>query len=80
MKNPLPDVFHSPEDAEPPIVPEVVKISLEQIVASDPAFTITPALIVTITSEEFDGHGPTGSSVVKVKVTAPALISSIEGV
>ena len=78
--SPVPEVFQTPEEADPPIVPWVVNISFEQMVSSGPASTTTPGLIVTIMSEELAGQGPIGSSVVRVNVTDPALISFKEGV
>ena len=80
VKVPKPEDDHSAEFAEPPIVPLVVKTSLEQISSSTPALTITPALIVrTITSVAAE-HTPIGSSVVRVNTTEPAAISPAEGV
>ena len=50
------------------------------MVTSEPALTMTAALMVIVMSESFAGQGPIGSSVVNVNVTFPAEISSFEGV
>jgi hypothetical protein len=53
-----------------------------QTACGDPAFTVTNGFIVMATVDETVVHGPlpSGSAVVRVKVTAPDAISDDPGV
>ena len=63
------------------MVPARVTVALlAQTIWSTPAFTVAGGLIVIVIESFAATHGPVGSSVVKVSVTVPALISLAVGV
>ena len=68
-------------DAAPPNEPaRVVAGLLAQTVWLGPALTVAAGLMVMVMEELTAGHGPAGSSVVKVTVAVPAEISPAVGV
>jgi hypothetical protein len=79
---PVPEVVHRIEDADPPKVPRVAWVEPSQIVAAAPAEAVAIGLIVKTIASVVAAQGPpaSGSSVVMVNVTDPAVISAAEGV
>jgi hypothetical protein len=79
---PVPEVVQRIEEADPPNAPAVAWVDPSQMVAAPPAEAVAPGLIVSSIASAVARHGPTpsGSSVVIVKVTEPAVISAAEGV
>ena len=66
--------------AEPPKDPANVTVEPLQMVCAGPALAVAAWLIVIVTVEVAAGQGPTGSLVVNVKVTVPAVTSPALGV
>ncbi len=66
--------------ADPPKVPANVTVLPAHIVCAGPASTVAVALIVITTLSLTAGQGPSGSLVVNVSVTVPAVISAALGV
>ena len=63
--------------ALPPIVPAKEMVPPAQTVCGSPAFAVAAGLTVITTVDVTAGHGPTGSSVVKVNVTVPLAIVGV---
>ena len=63
--------------ALPPIVPAKVMVPPEHTVCGNPAFAVAAGFTVITTVDVTAGHGPTGSSVVKVNVTVPLAIVGV---
>ena len=80
LKLPVPDEDHVEEVALPPIVPAKMCVLPAQISASTPAFTVADAFTESTMASLVAGHVPTGSFVVIVSVTVPAITSGAEGV
>jgi uncharacterized protein with FMN-binding domain len=80
LNDPVPDVVQDKLVALPPIEPARVWVEVLQIVASLPAFAVAVGLIVNIIESLTKPQGPSGSLVVNVRVTEPALISFADGV
>src|SRR5262252_6998422 len=73
--------LHVPPLAPPPIEPASWACGLPaHSVWSGPAFAVAAGLITMRTSSLAARHGPVGSLVVSVRVTAPAAISAAVGV
>src|SRR5690606_12668126 len=77
---PSPELDQTADVAEPPITPDSVTLSPEQMVTGAPASTVAKGLMVKTTLSDTDGHAPAGSLVVSVSVTVPAAISPALGV
>lgn len=71
-----------PDDAEPATAPFRFTVPLAHITWSAPALTVAKELIVMVILSEAgtQGPAPSGSFVVSVKVTVPAVISPALGV
>jgi hypothetical protein len=63
--------LHVEVDALPPMIPARVIDPPAQTVCGLPAFAVAGGFTVITTVEVATGHGPEGSSVVKVSVTVP---------
>jgi hypothetical protein len=81
-KAPVPDVVQRIEVAPPPNTPSVACVVPSQIVAAPPEEVVGIGLMVSSIADAVAAQGPppSGSSVVMVKVTDPAVISAAEGV
>ena len=80
LNMPLPEVVHVKEVALPPPTPDSNWVLPEQIVKSIPALTVAEGGIVRIIASLTAVQTPTGSSVVIVKVTTPAVMSAADAV
>jgi hypothetical protein len=79
LKVPL-GALHEAEVAPPPMVPAIEMLPFAQTLWSGPALTVASGLIVRTNDADAEGHGPAGSFVVSVSVTAPAVLSPADGV
>ena len=67
-------------DVLPPIIPSMIYVSFSQMVVSEPALTVGTGFIVIVILSVMLVHGPSGLSVVIVRLTLPAVMSAPEGV
>ena len=79
---PVPELAQKELVALAPLIPASVYVLPAQMVASGPALAVVPGLIVKTIEETaaVQGPAPSGSLVVRVRVTLPAVISAAEGV